>query len=336
MRSLLESFPDQVKASAARIRDLSFQIGRNARKLVITGLGGSAIGGDVARCVLCDELRIPLVVNRDYRLPGFVDSECVVIACSYSGNTEETLSAYQEARLAHAAVICITSGGRLAEAAEADGSPIVTIPGGMPPRAAFGYSSLAILGTIQALGLCSDLSAPIDETCRLMPSLRDQYAPAVPEAGNPAKQIARSLHGRIVAVYGSSGILDVAAARWRGQMEENAKNLAFHHVLPEMNHNELVGWSRPGEALRGIGVVFLRDKGDHAQVQRRFELTRQVIQEKAGVVHEIWSQGKSRLARVFSVVYLGDFVSLYLAYLNDADPMPVEVIESFKRKLSGS
>jgi len=333
MRSLLESFPDQVRAAADKARSLSFQIGRNARNLVITGLGGSAIGGDVARSLLSRSLAIPLVVNRDYRLPGFVDSSSVVIACSYSGDTEETLCAYQDARRAQAAIICITSGGRLAEVAKADGWPIVTIPEGLPPRAAFGYSSLAILGSVRALGLTPDLSASFDETCRLVALLLGRYSPAVPETENPAKRLARSLQGKIVAVYGSNGILDAAAARWRGQIEENAKNLAFHHVLPEMNHNELVGWSNPEQGLLGVGVVFLRDKGDHPQVQRRFELTREVIEKRAGVVREVWSEGESLLARVFSVVYLGDFVSLYLAYLNNVDPTPVEVIDKFKMKL---
>lgn len=334
MRSLLESFPKQVRTAADMVRNLSFEFGRQARNLIVTGLGGSAIGGDVARSVLGGTLPIPLIVNRDYRLPGFVNSESVVIACSYSGNTEETLSAYQDARRARASIICIASGGRLAEAAKTDGCPILIIPGGLPPRAAFGYSCLAILGSIQALGLVPDLGPSIEETHQLMTSLRKRYSPIVPEAENSAKRIASSLHGRIVAVYGSNGGLDAAATRWRGQMEENAKNLAFHHVLPEMNHNELVGWLYPERELRNVGVVLLRDKGDHAQVQRRFDLTREIIGTRAGVVLEVWSEGDSLLARVFSLVYLGDFVSLYLAYLNNVDPTPVEAIESFKSRLA--
>lgn len=334
MRSLLESFPDQVRVASDKARNLSFPSVRNARNLVITGLGGSAIGGDVARSVLAGSLPIPLIVNRDYRLPSFVASDSIVIACSYSGNTEETLSAYQDARRARASIICITSGGRLAEVAKANDFPVITIPAGLPPRAAFGHSTLAVLGSIQALGLVADMSASFDETCRLMASLLDRYSPAVPEVENLAKRIARSLYGKIVAIYGSNGILDSAAARWRAQMEENAKNLAFHHVLPEMNHNELVGWLNPEQALLDVGVVFLRDKGDHPQVQYRFDLTREVIEQRAGVVHEVWSEGDSLLARIFSVVYLGDFVSLFLAYLNNVDPTPVETIEIFKKRLS--
>ena len=334
MRSLLESFPDQVRVAAEKACNLSLPSVPNARNLIITGLGGSAIGGDVARSVLGESFPIPLIVNRDYRLPGFVASDSIVIACSYSGDTEETLSAYQDARRAHASIICITSGGRLAEVAKADGYPVITLPAGLPPRAAFGHSSFAVLGSIQALGLVPDLSDSFEETCRLVASLLDHYSSAVPEPENPAKRIARSLHGKIVAVYGSNGILDSAAARWRGQIEENAKNLAFHHVLPEMNHNELVGWLNPKQGLLDVGVVFLRDKGDHPQVQRRFDLTREVIEERAGAVHEVWSEGESQLARVFSVVYLSDFVSLYLAYLNNVDPTPVEAIEIFKKKLN--
>jgi glucose/mannose-6-phosphate isomerase len=142
------------------------------------------------------------------------------------------------------------------------------------------------------------------------------------------------MYGKIVAIYGSNGIMEAAAYRWRSQIAENAKNLAFHHVLPEMNHNELVGWLYPKEVLRKVGVVFLRDRGEHPQIKRRFELTKDLIGDKAGALREVWSEGESLLARVLSTVYLGDFVSLYLAYLNTVDPTPVDVIDYLKKNLS--
>lgn len=335
MSSFLESFPEQILAAATAARDLSVSVPRTPRSLVVAGLGGSAIGGDVARSVAARHLRIPLIVSRDYSLPGFIDESSLVFACSYSGNTEETLSAYQEARKAKAAIICVTSGGRLEAMARADACPVISLPGGFPPRAALAYSLFALLGALQALRIISDISGDVQETAGLLKTLSKRYGLKSPESGNPAKSLAQSLHGKIVAIYGSN-VMEAAAFRWRSQMAENAKNLAFHHVLPEMNHNELVGWQYPEEALQRVGVVFLRDKGDHPQIQRRFDLTRELIAGKAGSVQEVWSEGDSLLARILSTIYMGDFVSLYLAFLNNTDPTPVKVIDYLKQKLSAT
>lgn len=288
------------------------------------------------RPIAGSHLRLPLIVNRDYDLPGFLDSSVLVFACSYSGNTEETLSSYGQARRAHASIICITSGGRLEQMAKADGFPALLIPPGLPPRAALGHSLITLMAAMHALGLIPNIDEPVAETIELLKLLRSRYGVENPETANRAKTIASSLHGKIIAIYGSSGITEGAAYRWRTQIAENAKNLAFHHVLPEMNHNELVGWVYPQDILRAVGVVLLRDKGDHAQVQRRFDLTRGMIEGKAGVVHEVWSAGNAVLARLMSLIYLGDFVSLYVAYLNGVDPTPVQVIESLKRQLGAS
>jgi glucose/mannose-6-phosphate isomerase len=334
MRSLIESFPGQVEAAAQSGLEFSLSLPRDPRVLVITGLGGSAIGGDLVRSIAGRQLRIPLVVNRDYDLPGFIDPFSLVIACSYSGNTEETLSAYRQARQARAHIFCITSGGHLEAMAKADGCPVLAIPGGLPPRAALGYSLITLLYALKGLNLIPDITGDVRETIQLLKALSRRYAASNPESDNPAKKLARSLFGKIAAIYGSNGIMDAAAFRWRCQIAENAKNLGFHHVLPELNHNELVGWLYPEEALKKIGVVLLRDREDHSQVQRRFDLTRELIADKAGSLDEVWSEGDSLLARIMSIIYLGDFVSLYLAYLNNADPMPVKVIDFLKAKLS--
>jgi glucose/mannose-6-phosphate isomerase len=333
MNSLVESLPEQVQTAAQAGRELSLGVSGEIRVLVVAGLGGSAIGGDLVRSVVGPELKIPLIVSRDYTLPGFVDASSLVFACSYSGNTEETLSAYRQARLAKASVVCISSGGQLEAMARADAVPVLRLPVGLPPRAALGHSLLMLLSAMQSVRVIPHMSESVREGIDLLMRLRGKYGPANPEAANPAKRLASSLNGKIVAVYGSSGIMDAVALRWRSQIAENAKNLAFHHALPEMNHNELVGWRCPEDVLRRVGVVLLRDKGDHPQVQRRFDLTREVIAERAGALHEIWSEGDSLLARVLSSIYLGDFVSLYLAYLNNIDPTPVRVIDRFKSKL---
>jgi len=336
MWSLIDAFPDHIDAAERNVEKLSIPtIDRRlaTSSIVITGLGGSAISGDLARAAVGGAIKLPLIVNRDYILPPFVNASTLVIACSYSGNTEETLGVYARAKAAGADVVCITSGGLLAEMAERDSFPAVSLPGGLPPRAALGYALTALLGVLRAKGVIPDIIGDIKETIALLRTLREKYRAETPAAENPAKQIALEMRDKIVVVYGSSAIMEAAAYRWRSQIAENAKTLAFHHSLPEMNHNELVGWLNPQATLKNVGVVFLRDSKDHPQVQKRFDLTREVIEGKAGVVREIQSEGNSRLAKILSLVYLGDYTSLYMAYLNRIDPTPVAVIDAFKDKL---
>jgi len=336
MWSLITDFPDQIETAARNVEHLFLPpaIGMpTPASLVITGLGGSAISGDLVRAAAGNSIKLPLIVNRDYDLPPFVNPSTLVVACSYSGNTEETLSVYAQAKAAGADVVCVTSGGLLAELARGDCRPVVSLPGGLPPRAALGYALTTLLGVLRAKGIISDMSDDIKESVALLRALRKKYRPETTIIDNPAKMLAVDLMDKIVVIYGSSAIMEAAAYRWRSQITENAKNLSFHHALPEMNHNELVGWLRPESGLNKISVVFLRDPEDHPQVRKRFDLTRKVIEGKARVVRVIQSEGKSRLARILSIVYLGDFTSLYIAYLNQVDPTPVKVIDAFKEEL---
>ncbi len=332
MRHLMQSFPGQVAGAVQMAQTLSLTPRERIAHVVVSGMGGSAIGGDVVRAALGSVMRVPLVVCRDYRLPAFVDSSTVVFASSYSGNTEETLSAYDHAHGAGALIFCLTSGGKLAALARSHGYPVIQLPAGLPPRAALGYSSIMLIGALAALGQAPDMSEALRETEELLKNLVVRYCPETPEQHNQAKRLARSLHGKVVALYASSGILDPVAVRWRGQIEENAKNLAFHHLLPEMNHNEIVGWELPEPVLRQIGVVFLRDIADPAPIGCRFDFTRELVAKKAGACREAWTEGESALARLFSLICLGDFVSLYLAFLNQVDPTPVRIIERLKDK----
>lgn len=333
MKSLVETFPEHIAETARSMRNITLPPFRKPTVLLVTGLGGSAIGGDLVRSIVGNHMTIPMIINRDYDLPAFVNTTATMIACSYSGNTEETLSSYEQGRNAGANIVCITSGGELETMARRDGFPVLNLPVGLPPRAALGYSLITLLASLESMQLISGILEGIPDAINVLNDLKTRYGTENPENSNPAKSLARSLSGKLVAIYGSNSAMDAAAFRWRSQIAENAKNLAFHHVLPEMNHNELVGWQYPEDVLKKIGVILLRDKEDHPQVQRRFELTREVIVRRAGVVHEVWSEGESRLTRVLSILYLGDFVSLYMAYLNNVDPSPVLVIDSFKAKL---
>lgn len=301
--------------------------------IVVTGLGGSAIGGDLLRVYAAGRIATPIVVNRDYLLPEFVGPDTLVFAVSYSGNTEETLSAYAEALGKGASIVAITSGGKLGEAARQDGFPVVTVPGGFAPRAANGYLFVPMLKVLHKLGLLSDMTEEIDETVVVLKDMCNKLGPAAVEAANPAKQIASRLYGKIPVIWGVAGTSEVVAQRWKGQINENAKSPAYWNVLPELNHNEIVGLQFPEEILKKIHVVILRDEKDHPRVQKRIEITKEVLQGKIDGFSEVRSSGNGALARLYSLLCTGDYVSVYLAALNGVDPGPVKAIDFLKNEL---
>ena len=334
MYDLLAAFPAQIReaveiGNAARLKVSS----RGIRNIVLSGLGGSAIGGDLLRTYLADDLEVPFVVNRMYTLPAFVGPSTLVIISSYSGNTEETNAAHREALKRKAKILCITSGGRTAKLAGK--GPLLRVPGGLPPRAALGYSFFPLLISLAKAGFISDRTKAIRETIGLLDKLGSVYAD--PESpSNQALRLAEQLRGRIGVVYSAAERFDSVNTRWRGQIAENGKTLAFGHVIPEMNHNELVGWKVLREPMREMQVFILRDRNDHARVRIRMDVTKQVLGEHTSRITEVWSEGTSLLARMFSLVCLGDWMSLYLAVLNGVDPTPVAVIDRLKQELAGA
>ncbi len=334
MYGLIKKFPNQVEeaiaiGNAAKVR---LNVG-TVENIVLCGLGGSAIGGDLLKSYLAAELSVPFAVNRHYVLPGFVGKNSLVIISSYSGNTEETTTAFKEAVKRRAKTLCISSGGAVTKLAKKKRIPLITIPGGLPPRAALGYSFFPLLIALGKLGLIKNKSREIKETLALLKDKSDVYGSPDP-ASNKAFQLAEQLRGRLGVVYSSTERFDAVATRWRGQIAENGKSLMFGHVLPEMNHNELVGWKVLAEQMREMQVMFLRDKDDYARVKVRMDVTKGVIAEHTQHVTEVWSEGTSLLARMFSLVYLGDWVSYYLAILHGVDPTPVKVIDYLKGELS--
>jgi glucose/mannose-6-phosphate isomerase len=283
------------------------------------------------RSYLASDLTVPFLVNRNYTLPAFVGSSTLVIVSSYSGNTEETIAAHREALRRKATVLAITSGGKTASLAAK--GPIIRIPGGLPPRAALGYSFFPLLIALSASGFIADRSRAIRETIAILERRTAACAdPSSPD--NPALLLARQLRGRIGIVYSGAEHFDSVGTRWRGQIAENGKSLAFGHVIPEMNHNELVGWKALGEPMRAMQVFILRDKDDQPRVQRRMDITRDVLAEHTSRITEVRSEGVSLLARMFSLVALGDWMSFYLAVLHGIDPTPVAVIDRLKQELA--
>ena len=333
MRKLLVEFPQQVE-DAVRIGKTSaipFK-GSTISNIVVTGLGGSAIGGDLLRSYLANELHIPFIVNRHYFLPEFVDEKSLVIVSSYSGDTEETIAAHNDARKRKAKVLCISSSGETERLARKFRHSLIKIPKGYPPRTALGYSFFPCLIALGKMKLLKPREKDITETITLLKKKSTLYRSL--SRKNPALLFAQQLYGKLPIVYSSADRFDAVNLRWRGQLAENAKVLAFGHVLPEMNHNELVGWKVLQRQMLDMAVVFLRDAEENKRVQLRMEITKSIVSEFAAKMIEVHSEGKSLLARMFSLIYLGDWVSYYLAILNGVDPTPVKVIEYLKNKLS--
>jgi len=304
------------------------------KNVVFSGLGGSAIGADLIRSYLADTAKVPIFVNRNYTLPRFVDSQTLVFCCSYSGNTEETLSAYSQAKTQGARIVVVTSGGKIEERARGDGVACLIIPGGLPPRTALSYSFFGPLLAISKLKVIDNPRQDAEKAIEELTRLRDVLSPGIGVSQNRAKEIAGLLYDKFPLIYAAADFIDVVALRWRGQLAENSKTLASHHLFPELNHNEIVGWEFPERLLKDSVLVILRDEEDHDRIKKRMDITKQIISKKADRIIEINSTGKRRLARIFSLIYIGDMVSFYLAILNGVDPTPVEKIDYLKKELA--
>ncbi|PAP77455.1 bifunctional phosphoglucose/phosphomannose isomerase [Rubrivirga marina] len=301
--------------------------------IVLCGMGGSAIGGDLVRGIVEPTSPLPFVVNRGYALPGWVGERTLVIASSYSGGTEETLAAFADARARGARRLAITSGGTLQGIAEADGLDHVLIPGGLQPRAALGFSLGVVLRLAQTLGLAELSDAEM--ATALLAARQRATRHDEDDASNPARALAAAFDGALPVVYTGTGLLEPVGLRWRTQIHENAKHPAVGNVLPELDHNEIMGFeSGPEEILSRMRVVALKDEDDHAQVLKRFAATRELIEPRIGGWLEIASGGDSRLDRALGLVQLGDAASFWLAMLKGVDPTPVETIQSLKKQLA--
>lgn len=303
-------------------------------QVVLTGLGGSAIGADILRSYLAEEIKIPVLVNRNYTLPALVNKRTLVIAISYSGNTEETISAYNQAKEKDATLIVLTSNGHLLSLAKTDNIPCLTIPGGLPPRCALGYSFIPLLILFAKLGFIKDKEVQIKEMIENLTRLNQETLLPQSKNKNLAKSIALKLYQKFPVIYASTDHFDAVAMRWRGQIAENAKSLSFSHVFPEMNHNEIVGWEFPKKILKDLIVLFLRDMEDHPRIKRRMDISKNIIRRQKVEIIEIESRGMHLLSRIFSLIYIGDWVSFYLAILNKVDPTPVEQVTYLKKELA--
>jgi glucose/mannose-6-phosphate isomerase len=336
MLDLLLDLPAQLQTGERLGQSADLPPAADVRAIVVTGLGGSSISGDLLRTYLHAECRVPIIVNRHYSLPAFVGPQTLVCAVSYSGNTEETLSAFEEARARGARLLALTSGGQLAQMADQARIPSVRVTEGLPPRTTLGYLFTPMLVILSRLGLIADQRAPLAETIEVLRELGAQYRPGIETFRNLPKALAQDLHGKFPVIYGVQDFSDVVAYRWRTQFNENSKALASHQAFPELNHNEVVGWQGPLSGVPEVWVVLLRDPQEMSRVARQIEITKAFLQERTAGITEVWPQGYSRLARLLSLLYTGDFTSYYLALLRGVDPKPVEAIDRLKDQLASS
>ena len=304
------------------------------KNIVVLGMGGSAIGGDLLSDYLADELSIPIVVIRGYDIPKFVDENSLVFAVSYSGNTEETLSALKRCLEAKARVIALTSGGKFAALARENKFPVIKVPAGIQPRAAISYLFFPILKVLERMGIAKERHEETEETLNILQELSKEYDAKSPLKNNFAKKVAMRLYQHLPLIYGSKGLLEAVAMRWKTQINENSKWPCFWNVFSELDHNEIVGYEIENSINRQVKIVYLQDKEGLSRVEQRREITRKIIEDKVAEFIVCPTRGKGKMARMFSLIFLGDLASYYLAILNQVDPSPVACIEDLKKELA--
>ncbi|HUR17701.1 MAG TPA: bifunctional phosphoglucose/phosphomannose isomerase [Acidimicrobiales bacterium] len=326
------SLPEQVETAAREARGVDGLPDREwVENVVVLGMGGSGIAGDILMAAAGPFMPVPVVVNKSYTLPAFVGEGTLVFAVSFSGNTEETIEAATDAAVEGARVVVVTSGGKLAKLASSWGSPVVSLPTTLPqPRTGLGAMAVPPLVMLEQIGLFPGASQWIDLAVQQLKSRRDQLEGPRSEAAEVARRI-----GRTIPLVHSSGALGSAAAqRWKTQINENVNAPAFWSVQPELCHNEVQGWGQHGDVTRQVmTVVMLRHDEEHPQIQRRFELVTDTIREVVAGIEEVRAEGEGELAQLFDLILFGDYVSLHLAANEGIDPGPVPTLEELKRQL---
>ena len=314
MLKVIEDFPKQCKTALELPKGMS--ISGKVDKIVVIGMGGSAVGGDLLKAYMQNS-KIPVFVVRDYKVPNFVDENTLVFAVSYSGNTEETISAYESAINKKAKIVAVTSGGSLGQMAK----KVIKIPTVLQPRAALGYLFFPVLGVLANSNIVDVKNSEITEMLDILSNTKEFKA--------VGEGIAKKIGQRTPLIYASE-MLNAVAYRWKTQFNENSKTAAFHHSFSEMNHNEIVGYQT---MKRGDYVaIFIRDKEDNESIKKRMDITKEIISTRIDV-EEVFTKGDGLLSRIFSGIYYGDFASYALALAKKIDPTPVAVIENLKKRL---
>lgn len=335
MLGTVAKFPEQIKEAKDIVESASLSSFFKINNIVISGMGGSSITGDIVQTLFRDKIDIPIFVTRQYDLPKWVNKETLVISQSYSGNTEETLSTFKHAYQKRSKIIGISSGGKLQEFCEKREVPHIKIPTGFPPRAATGYILFSALYALKKIGIFHiDLDSEIKEAISITDEFRNHNKKEIPEKDNISKQLAKKILNKSPQVYGFT-IYSPIAKRWCTQFNENSKMICRYDEVSECNHNDIVGWSMNPEATKNFTCILFRDdEYESIYMAKRLDFMKKLFQEVAGDVIEIQAQGKKRLAKMMYTMYLGDFTSCYLALLRNIDPSPVDAITELKNELA--
>jgi len=334
MLDLVGQMPEMLEKGWAISDEINITRSDDIKNLVIAGMGGSAISGDIVAAILRDQAGFPVHVNRNYTCPKFVGKGTLFIAVSYSGNTEETLSAFKKALERGANIISICSGGELMDLSKKNDIPVIEVSTGLPPRAALGYLLSTLLNVLNKLGINKNLKTDLEEAVKLLKQLVRQYGPAQQLRENPVKMAAVRLFGKIPVIFAADGTTSAAGLRWKTQINENSKTTAVLAVFPELDHNDIVNFAALSPGQHNFSMVILRDEDDLGRMKRRIEITKSLISGFVGGTSEIWAQGKSLLAKILSLIIYGDFLSVYLGVISGIDPTPVEIIEKLKKELA--
>jgi glucose/mannose-6-phosphate isomerase len=334
MLGTVAALPGHCREAYDAARGLELPSAEGVNALTYCGMGGSAVAGDVVRAVFRDRLNVPVEVNRGHELPRYAGPHTLVVVSSFSGNTAETLSGFREAVRRGCRVVAVTSGGTLAAEAADAGVPVVPVPGGFQPRAALGHLGFASLGALEAMGLLPDLTDDVEETVTELEGLVERLGPHVPAERNPSKALAARIGDRVPIVWGAEGIGSVAAMRWKTQLNENGKVPAFWSAMSELDHNEVVGWIAPSG--HPFSLIALRHDGEHPEIAERFPLSYQIARDAGMENAEVRAAGRSTLARLMSLIIVGDYTSVYVGLRRGVDPTPVVVLDRLKAALAGA
>lgn len=324
MKHLVQNFPNQLK-EAKHIADKAIiHANTSIHNIVISGLGGSGIGGTIISELVSTICPVPITINKDYFIPSFVNHQTLFIVSSYSGNTEETLSAMNQAIEKKAQIVCVTSGGKILDLAKQHQFEFIEIPGGMPPRSCIGYSLVQLIKIFVTKNLAP--SSLIDEVISSIKLLEDKAE----EIKTDALHIAKQLHNKICVIY-TLGTCEGVAVRFRQQINENSKDLCWHHTFPEMNHNELVGWTQKNEHLK---VVTFHTTFDYERTKKRYQLCKPIFEKYSSGVIDIVAKGNTKLEQFLYLIHIGDWISCEIADIKNIDPVEVNVINMLKNELS--
>ncbi|MDH5690138.1 MAG: bifunctional phosphoglucose/phosphomannose isomerase [Candidatus Bathyarchaeota archaeon] len=333
MLSDLVKTPDYCRDAIERAKQVSVPEKVNPKNIVIVGMGGSAIGGEILHDWLRDTLPIPIQVCRDYTLPAYVNKDTLVFVNSYSGNTEETLTAFLTAIHRKCTVTAVTSGGQLWAFCKKLHVPHIIIPKALQPRVAIPYMFFPLPVLMEKMGIISNIEDELEEAIQVLERVAKANAPDVPTKNNGAKQLAQELMETIPVIYGFRQYSSIAH-RLKAQFNENSKIPSKCDVFPELNHNETVGYEAPESLNKKQSIILIRDPQEPPEIRNRIETTTNLVFNRANKVLEITAEGKGKLAKMFSVLCLGDFASVYLAILQNKDPTPVKIIDRVKSELA--